>query len=140
MSQKVTLPLIFLYGIVKYIIFYIFLMFKNNDYTLIEFGNVKTTQDLSYYVYLFLTLPIVFSICFSTPIYFSFKTKYISLFLAINCLVLAIEYFGYTYLASATDFTNGLYNVLISLLVFFLIFGKSIILRVSSGSRLRQPK
>ncbi len=117
---------IVLFFFVKYLLFYILLMFKNNDYSLIQIGSLKNSQDVFYYLWIFLFLPIVSIILFSAPIYFAFKVKSWIYFTILTSVVLIAEYFLYTYFASQADLTNGVYNGIISLLLLFLFFFKHI--------------
>jgi len=119
---------IMLYIFVKYLIFYVVLMFKNNNYMLIRIDELKTGGDWFYYLWIFLYLPIVSTILFSVPIYFSFKLKKILLFTLLLGAVFVAEYFLYTYLASTTDRMNGIYLEIIGILIFLLFFYRHIVL------------
>ena len=72
---KPTVLNILLFWFVKYIAFYVLLMFKNNNYALLKVNEIKNGGDLFYYLWLFLFLPVVCMIVFSAPIYFSFRVK-----------------------------------------------------------------
>ena len=117
---------ILLFIFLKYLFFYIFLMFKNNNYALISFGNMKTFQDIFYYLILFLTLPIVFSILLILPINFILKTRNTYAFFLSIVGVLIFEYSLYTFLASQANFWNGVFNGVFSVVFLFLFFFKSI--------------
>lgn len=117
---------ILLFWFVKYIIFYVLQMFKNDNYTLLGFSDLKTGEDWFYYLWLFLFLPIVSFIIFTLPMYFSFKAKNGVYFTIIIAVILIVEYILYTGLASQSDLTNGIYNGVISLLLFLLFFFKQI--------------
>jgi hypothetical protein len=119
---------IMLYIFVKYLIFYVVLMFKNNNYMLIRIDELKTGGDWFYYLWIFLYLPIVSTILFSVPIYFSFKLKKNLLFTLLIGAVFIAEYFLYTYLASTTDRMNGVYLEIIGILIFLLFFYRHIVL------------
>jgi hypothetical protein len=119
---------IILYIFVKYLIFYVVLMFKNNNYMLIRIDELKTGGDWFYYLWIFLYLPIVSTILFSVPIYFSFKLKKNLLFTLLIGAVFIAEYFLYTYLASTTDRMNGVYLEIIGILIFLLFFYRHIVL------------
>lgn len=123
---KPTLLNVLLYWFVKYIAFYVLMMFKNNDFTLISLGNIKTSGDLFYYLWMFLFLPGISILLFSLPIYFSFKVSNTVYFLLIIAAVLIVEYFIYTYLASQADLMNGVYNGLLSIIFLLLFFYKPI--------------
>jgi hypothetical protein len=117
---------IILFFFLKYILFYFFLMFKNNDYTLIEISSLRNGEDVFYYLWIFLFLPVLCSILFSVPTYFAFKLTNLIYFLLLISGVLIAEYFLYTYFASQADLMNGVYNGVISLLVLLLMFFKPI--------------
>jgi hypothetical protein len=58
---------------------------------------------------------------FSIPIYLSIKVKKRIYFVLVAIAVLLIEYFGYTYLASPSDFIIGIYNGILTLILFFIL-------------------
>jgi hypothetical protein len=123
---RVTFKSILLYILLKYILFYIFLMFKNDNFSLIEFDNLKGGHTLMYFLLIMLPLPIISMILFSAPLYFAFKVKNVIYFILIVSAILVAEYFIYTYLASQADSMNGVYNGIISLLLLLLFFFKPI--------------
>ncbi len=100
---KPKLQNILLFIFIKYLVFYIFLMFKNSNYALISVGNLKKFQDLFYYLIIFLTLPIVFSIVLLFPIYYLLKIRNAYGFILSMVGVLILEYFLYTFLASQAN-------------------------------------
>lgn len=110
----------------KYFLFYILLMFKNGDYTFVQIGSLRNCEDVVYYLWLFLFLPVLCNIIFSVPLYFSFKIKQGIYFILSLIVILVAEYFLYTYYASQADLMNGVYNGIISLLLLFLFFFKPI--------------
>lgn len=114
------------YAYVKYFVFYFFLMFKNQNYALLDFKSIRNIDDVSYYLYLILFLPTLYIIVFLIPLRAAFKAKRVGVFILLLLTVFVVEYFGYTYLASQLDFTNGLYNMAIGLLLLLLFFLKSI--------------
>jgi len=117
---------ILFFWFIKYIIFYVFIMFKNQNYALIRLNDLKNGQDVFYYLWIFLFLPILFIILFSVPLYFSFKIKNIKYLLILLIAILVLEYMIYTYLASPSDLINGIYNGVISIMFYFLFFLKRI--------------
>jgi hypothetical protein len=123
---KPTFKNILLYIFCKYLLFYVFMMFRNNDFALIYITELKTLQDLFYYLWIFLFFPILISVLFLIPIYYSFKAKSIVHFAIRISLILIVEYFIYTYLASQKDLINGVYNIIISILFLGLFFYKHI--------------
>jgi hypothetical protein len=96
-------------------------MFKNSDYYLLEVSSIENSEDLFYYLWMFLFLPVVSMLIFTVPLYFSFKVNNVAYFLIIAGVCIIIEYFIYTYLASQADLMNGVFNGIISV-VFFLLF------------------
>jgi hypothetical protein len=103
------------------------MMFKNENYALVSFGQLESFQDVFYFLFIFLSLPIINSFVLSLPLYNVFKIKNIYYFSIAVLLILAIEYILYTYLASQADLWNGIYNGIISLLFLSLFFFKSIV-------------
>ncbi|KFF15715.1 hypothetical protein IW22_23620 [Chryseobacterium sp. JM1] len=116
---------ILFYIFIKYLLFYIFMMFKNNDYYLINPG-IRDSTDLFYYLWSFLSFPVLISILFSMPIYFSFNIKRLVHFILVNILFLIIEYLLYTYFISQLDLMNGIYNGIIGIILFGVFFYKTI--------------
>lgn len=112
------------YFFLKYFLFYIFMMFKNDNYALINIGNLHTGQDIFYYLFLFLSLPVIISIVFTIPLYFSFKVNNVTGFVLLLIAIFGLEYLFYTYLASTSDMLNGLYNLIIGLILFVLFYYK----------------
>jgi hypothetical protein len=102
-------------------------MFKYQDYTLIDIGNLRNGQDIFYYLWTFLFLPVCSAILFSAPIFIAFKLNNGMIYILIIAVVWVAEYFFYTYMASPADMTNGLYNALIGLGLFVILFFKRII-------------
>lgn len=125
---KVNFINIVFFFVVKYIVFYIFMMFKNNDFTLIQVNELKGFNDWFFYLWMFLFLPVVCSIIFGIPLYFMFKLKSSIYFIALVGVLVIAEYFLYTNFASQLDLTNGIYNGLLTLLFFILFFYKQIAL------------
>jgi hypothetical protein len=119
---------ILLYILLKYLLFYVFMMFKNNDFRILHFYNLKNGEDWFYYLWLVLFVPVLNMILFWAPIYFIFKTKKAIYFVLLMSVILVAEYFLYTYLVSQLDLMNGVYNGIISLLVLLLFFFKQIVL------------
>lgn len=117
---------IILFYFVKYFLFYLILMFKNNDYTLIEINSLQNSEDIIYYLGIFLFLPVLCIMLFSIPTYFAFKAKKVIYFILVISVVLLAEYLLYTYYASQLDLMNGVYNAIISVVVLLLFFFKPI--------------
>lgn len=117
---------ILLFWFVKYILFYLLQMFKNGNYALIEFSKLRTDEDWYYYLWIFLFLPVLCLLIFTAPMFFSFRIKTPFYFTLTILAVVVVEYALYTWLASQADYTNGLYNAMLTVLVFLLFFFKRI--------------
>jgi hypothetical protein len=117
---------IILWVLIKYLIFYAFLAFKNDNYYFFKVNEIENGQDLFYYLWMLLFLPAVYCIVFLAPLYFIFKVKHPIVFLLLIIALFIAEYFLYTNLASTADFKNGLYNMAIGLLLLLLFFFKPI--------------
>ena len=124
--MKILIRKILLFMLLKYFVFYVFMMFKNSNYALIEIGDFKSFEDVFYYLWIFLFLPIVCFVLFFVPIYHSFSKRNLKVFILINVGVLITEYIVYTYFASTMNLFNGMFNAIISVLCFPLIFWKEI--------------
>jgi len=126
--MKVSFRNIVVYIFLKYLIFYIFLMFRNNDYTLISVSTLQTFQDWFFYLFIFLFLPVLNILLFTGPIYYLLKLKKITLFVILWVVCLLIEYVIYTRSASQLDLMNGVYLEIIGILLFLLFFYRHIVL------------
>lgn len=120
---------IILFLFIKYIIFSIILAFLDGRFKSLILENSDNSQELIinliYYIIYILIFSIVSSLLLSIPLYFTFKVKNI-LFLVLLTLFIVVEYFSYTYFASQTDLINGIYNGILSLVLFFIFFYKVI--------------
>ena len=124
--MKISFRKILLFMLLKYFVFYVFMMFKNSNYALIEIGDLNSFENVFYYLWIFLFFPIVCFALFSVPIYYSFSKRNLNIFILISVGVLIAEYIVYTFLASTTNLFNGMFNAIISLLCFPIIFWKEI--------------
>lgn len=116
-----------LFFFLKYLVLYLFLMVKNSNYKILKPSNYSSLEDISYYLLLFLPLPIIMLLVFSVPIYYSLKSEKTLFFTGVFVLFLVLEYFIYTHLTSQQHIDkNGLFNALISLLVFTVVFREKI--------------
>lgn len=111
-----------LFWFTKYIVFYVFMMIKNNNYALIRISELKTGEDWFYYLWMFLFLPLVAMLIFSVPLYLSFKAKSSVYFTVAVIAVFVAEFFIYTWLASQANLMNGIYNGIISVVFLMLFF------------------
>jgi hypothetical protein len=123
---KISALSIAFFWLAKYLVFYLLLMVKQSNFALLEVTNINNKDDLLYYLWLFLFLPVTCTLFYSIPIYASFKAKNIYLSLIVFCLILITEYLFYTWMASQSDFLNGAYNSLVGIAVFYLFFFKEL--------------
>src|SRR5438105_180928 len=87
---KPAIKNILFYLLFKYIVFYILMMFKNDNFYLINPG-IRNGADLFYYLWMFLFLPGLCMVIFSAPIYFAFRSKSIIFFILIIIAFLVAE-------------------------------------------------
>jgi hypothetical protein len=113
---------ILFFWIIKYIAFYILMMFKNQNYALIQLSDLKNGRDIFYYLWMFLFLPTLFIILFSVPQFLSFRIKNPVYLVILLAVIFVLEYILYTCLASTSDLMNGIYNGIISVIVYLLFF------------------
>lgn len=114
------------YILLKYFILYVVLMIKNENYFFLKVNNISSGEDLFYYLWLLLSLPILFIILLTAPLYFIFKIKSKKWFMLLISFLFIFEFFIYTTLASSSNYFNGVYNFVIGTLLLFLFFHKSI--------------
>lgn len=121
---------IFLYFLIKYVIFFFILMLLNNDFTLLKISNIKTGEGLFIYLWMILFFPIIEMILFSIPIYNAFKVNKFIIFLLIITITMIIEYFLYVYLTTQHLFDrDAMIKTSISILLLLIFFYKRIPLR-----------
>jgi hypothetical protein len=123
---KATFQSILLYIFLKYLLFYILLMVKSDDFKLIKVADLKSGQDWFYYLWIILFMPIIAMIVFSGPLYFAFKMKKLIYFILLIGIVLIAEYFLYTYFSSQNNLMNGIYLEIIGIFVFIFLFYRDI--------------
>ncbi|SHJ73129.1 hypothetical protein SAMN04488508_1281 [Aquimarina spongiae] len=111
--------------IVKYSVFYLFMMIKSNNYKIPNIAKSRISEDAFYYLLLYIPLPLISIILFTAPLYYSLKSKSMSIFAAVFALYLIIEYFIYTYLTSQSHIDeNGVLNLIIGIIIFGIMFYK----------------
>lgn len=119
--MKVSFLKVVLFIFLKYIVFYVFRAIKLGSYGKTNFTDANA-EGWFYFIIVFLALPVVCTILFAAPIYFSFNIRNNGLFTIALVAILIAEYFVYVYLTSDRHIDiNGVYNGIISL-IFFLIF------------------
>ena len=121
---------VFLYFLIKYVIFFFILMLLNNDFTLLKISNIKTGEGLFIYLWMILFFPIIEMILFSIPIYNAFKVNKFIIFLLIITITMIIEYFLYVYLTTQHLFDrDAMIKTSISIFLLLIFFYKRIPLR-----------
>lgn len=124
---KPTLFNIIFYIFFKYLIVYVIFMIATNDYRMLQISNIKSGQDLFYYLWLMTFLPIVSIVLFSIPYFFSFRIRNNRMFVTAILAILFLEYLFYVYFNSQKQIDlYGVSMVSISLIVFYLFFFKRI--------------
>lgn len=124
---KASFKNILLYILVKYLFFYVVMMFKINDFRYLQLSDLKNGEDWFLYLWMILFLPVLCMILFSAPIYFSFRLKSIGYFILAIMAIIVAEYFVYVFFTSERHVDmNGIYNGIISFLMFYLFFFKQI--------------
>ena len=115
----------------KYLAFYFFMIVKNHDFKLFKLDNVSSGSSLSYFIIIMLPLPLISMIIFSMPLYFSFKLKRIILFLMAVFFTILLECAVYVFLTSQNYLDlNGFYNGVIGVVLFIILFYRSIIVKL----------
>ena len=109
------------YSIIKYIIFYVILMIKNNDYYLVKPG-LSNASDLLYYLWVFGLLPILYLVLFYFPLKYALNETKGLLFFMVIMAVFIIEYILYTNIASTMNLANGVINAATGIALFVIFF------------------
>lgn len=113
---------IIIFWIIKYALFYIFLTLLHNNFTLLDISELDTWKDWFYYLWIILFLPVSAILLFTFPIYKALNVSSRQLFVLIMLLVLIAEFFFYTWMASQSNMMYGIYNGIITLVLFSLLF------------------
>ena len=98
------------------------IVIKNSD----NFSEIISNSF--YYMIYPLIATIGYALLFSIPFYFAFRVKKAIYFIFTVLSILTAEYFIYSYVDSPSDFRNGIYNGVLTLLFLTLFFYKKIIL------------
>lgn len=120
----------FRYLIIKYTVFFIYLAFLGNRFKNIVINNAQTSAELmrlsfGYVLQVFLFM-LLLVLIFSIPFYFIMRLKSKIYLVLAMIAFFSIEYFVYTYLASPSEAMLGIYNLIIGVVVFIIIYQKSI--------------
>ncbi|MEN9638544.1 MAG: hypothetical protein RLZZ262_412 [Bacteroidota bacterium] len=118
------------YLIIKYTVFFIYLAFLGNRFKNIVINNAQTSAELmrlsfGYVLQVFLFM-LLLVLIFSIPFYFIMRLKSKIYLVLAMIAFFSIEYFVYTYLASPSEAMLGIYNLIIGVVVFIIIYQKSI--------------
>lgn len=126
---------IVLYIFVKYLIVYAVFMVATKNFKLLEIGKIKNGEDLFYYLWIILFIPIVNILLISVPLFLSFKVKNKIYFLSLIVIIFLVEYFVYVYFTSQKYFdVKGIIIEIISCVIFYLFFYRKINTLFSSNS------
>lgn len=118
---------ILIYIFTKDIVFYIFLMFKNFNFTLIEVNNVVQGNSLLFFLIFILPPTLLKMLVYTNPIFKVFSSKNSIIFILFISLFLLIEYVFYVFITSQKIFDiNGIYFSGINLTMFMAFFFKEI--------------
>jgi|SRR5687768_8836034 len=118
-----------LFWFLKYILFYLIMMFVNKDSTFVSPG-IRNIEDLTYYIIVFSGLPITMAVLLTLPIHFIFKSNTLLVYYGLIVFILFGEYVLYTLLASPSNYLNGLLNAVVTIGTFYLLFYKNINLKL----------
>lgn len=128
-NMRPTFLKILLYLLVKYLVFFSIIGIIGGRFNSIVIKNSENGNQLFensfYYVVYVLVFSALMMLIFSTPIYFVFKIQKALLFFLSLAAIFTLEYFAYTYLASASSL-NGIYNVIIGMVFLLIFFYKTI--------------
>jgi hypothetical protein len=124
---KPTFFNILFYLFFKYVVAYVIFMVITSNYSMLDVKHLHTVDDVFYYIWLLLFMPIVSMFIFSLPYFLSFKAKNKWLFGGLISLLLSSEYSFYVYFNSQKLIDkNGLVFSLVSAVVFYFFFYKNI--------------
>lgn len=104
---KPNLKNILLFIFTKYLIFYIFMMFKNHDYSLVLVCQLKTFADWLYYLFIFLSLPIAYCMFFIVMLHYALNNERLWICFSVLTFIFGLEYVLYTAMASSSNYFNG---------------------------------
>lgn len=118
------------YLFVKYAVFFFLLAFINDRFTNAVINNATTSIELikltiGYVLYILFYMFFII-LLFTGPIYLIFRIRSKVYFILSIISFFCIEYFVYTYLSSPSNKVNGVYNLLIGVVVFVLFFRRQI--------------
>ena len=97
---KATFKNIIFYIIIKDILFYVFLMFKNSNFKLIELENVIKGYSLMYVAMIIVPFTLFKIVIFTKPIQMALNLNKTIFAFALFVFLLLIEYSSYVYMTS----------------------------------------
>jgi len=130
---------IFIYLFVKYIVFFIVLAFISDRFKNNVVDNAVTSREMfkltgQYIMYVLIyTLPLV--LIFIFPLYHILIIKRTKFFIIYIILLFSSEYIIYTYLYASSNKILGIYNLGIGVILLWLFFYKSILIKFNSTAR-----
>lgn len=114
---------ILLFFFAKYFLLYVVLMLLSRNNSLLKITSLKNAEDWFYYIFLLMFLPVTSMVLFSGIVYLALKSKSIIKFILLISGVFLAEYFLYVFFTSQRHIDmNGVYNLIISALLFLLFF------------------
>lgn len=119
---------IFLFFVLKYVLFYFLLMLINSDYSLFRISSLSVLEDYVYYFFITLSLPALSIVLFSWLVYLALKSDSFIRFVSFLSGVFLSEYFVYVYLTSQHYWVdrNGILNIAVGILLFSIFFFKQL--------------
>lgn len=131
---KPTFLNIIIYLLLTSITFYVLMMFKNQDYRLIEMDNLLRGYSFIYFAFVMMPLPFFSIILFSLPIYYSFKIKNSVYWGLLMIAILIGKYLFYIFMTSRILYDlNGIYYLLINFIYLILFFSSEMKLILKKG-------
>ncbi|MBB2950105.1 hypothetical protein FHR29_000837 [Sphingobacterium sp. JUb56] len=124
---------VFIYLLLKYIVFFTVLAFVGDRFKHIVLDNATThaeifklSLDYTLYVIIYI-IPMILIMFF--PLQFILTFKSTRWFIFFILLLYIAEYFIYTYLYASSDKSLGVYNLVIGVIILWIFFYKSIIIK-----------
>jgi hypothetical protein len=127
---KPKFPNVLLFLFVKYIVFVVLLAFIGDRFKFLVIESSGNTRELisntGIYALYVLLYTLIATAIFCLPVYFTLKVRNPIYFILLMIAVLVVEYFLYTYMVSAFNLMNGVYNAVIGVLFLLLFFHRHI--------------
>ncbi|EFK60123.1 Uncharacterised protein [Sphingobacterium spiritivorum] len=119
---------IFIYLVIKYLVFFIILAFIDNRFNELVFNKsdnfASLFQNTIGYSLWIVVFSFFLSVIFFIPVFLICKIKNVFVFILLSSLVISLEYFVYVYFTSVEYWydKNGVINFLVSILFFVFLF------------------